>query len=262
MDGKSAPTDEILRPRKPLPEMVFHAIVMPPDTASGSACVSPVMLEHPICRTMDRAVAWPADIAFVAPGQSDPHQLTELVQMHSLCLVALPENAPLQEDGLHAFLEKWLDAYSLEREVEPYKDYDDPEWTLVQARRLGYSSVDAWGQYLKATSNAEEGIENGRHYEVCTFNRDGRFDRFRIEKIASLKAFKEWSPNLSTYSVVDKDGHWYSMEDYGYIPRLNAGANQPHPDNAEAARKWKLFLQAFFKKQADSAIFALLDVHS
>lgn len=180
--------------------------------------------------------------------------------MHSRCLVALPENAPLREEELGKFLWKHLNAYWSELEVEPYKTYFSQEQTVSLANRRGFPGVEALAQHLKESET--EGVENGQYYWIITLNKNGRWDYFSIQKIATLKELKELFPELSPYSVVDKDGRWYSEQDYGYIPKLDYLQSQAHPDNVEPERQWDIFLQEFFGKHKENSVFVLLDVHS
>jgi hypothetical protein len=181
--------------------------------------------------------------------------------MHSNCLVALPENAPLEEAELYGYLPDWLRPYYCELEVEPYKSYSDQQETLFLAKHRGFPNVEAFARHLEETSS-EEGVENGLFFRMSTYNKNGRWDYYRIEKIATLKEFKELNPVLSPYSVVDQDGRWYSLRDHGHIPKLDYFQAQPHPDNVDPLKQWECFLQEFFGKYADDTIFVHLDVHS
>jgi hypothetical protein len=183
--------------------------------------------------------------------------------MHSNCLVALPENAPLEEEGLYKYLSDRLHVYNQNYEVEPYKLYSTQEYTVFLAKHRGFPDVEAFAQHLEATPSTKEGVENGQFFHISTWNKNGRWDYFSIIKIATLKEFKELNPDgLFPYSVVDQDGRWYSERDYGHIPKLDYFQSQPHPDNVEPIRQWECFLRAFFEKYEEHTIFVWMDVHS
>lgn len=178
--------------------------------------------------------------------------------MHSTCFVALPGDAPQTEEALYPFLRSYLLPYWSQLEVEPYEDgsYSAEETAKIAALQ-GFGTVEEFARSLD--THAEEGVRDGRYYQISTYNANSEWDYFVIQAIGALRELREqWHP----YSVVDSKRMWRFQRHYGCRPLLDFhNSFQLHPDNVEPQQKWLLYLEEFYSQNTGHA-FAVLDVHS
>ena len=61
--------------------------------------------------------------------------------------------------------------------------------------------------------------------------------------------------------MVTPDGIWHSQSDYGYKPILDFDKCGQHSENIEPEKKWRNYLNNFFKEYEESYL-AIIHVHS
>lgn len=177
--------------------------------------------------------------------------------MKSICYVVLPDNLLLDENTVYSFVRNHIKKYYSELEVESYKRFFSDKETLEIAKRQGFNNLFEFEEYLKDHKN-EDGIENGLYYWITTYNLQGRWDAFILDDIKKGYDLKN---EVLPSSVVTPDGIWHSDMDYGIKPLLDFEYGKQHPDNIEPAKKWRDYMDSFFRKNSNKN-FAILHVKS
>ena len=177
--------------------------------------------------------------------------------MHSLCYVALPENAPKEEHALYDFLCEYLQPYSKDLEADYHRWRLSETDSLKEARSRGFQSVWEFAAYLEKQASKLEWVEEGHYCELIPYNPNSRWDYFILRDVKPASALVSIPP----YSVVDKRGKWVSEMDYGNKPILDFEHGALHPDNVLPQKLWLEYLDGFFTRHADEAL-AIINLHS
>jgi hypothetical protein len=192
--------------------------------------------------------------------------------MHSIAFVLLP----LDVADVRQATKTLLAPYSIDLEVEPYKDYLSDAHLKHWSDKLGTKDWQTIAAEMRLPENGcvDARVDDAGIYEFSTHNQKGRFDywgpteifdetpassRFEKGLRRCLCAVSQLPKESNPFSVITPDGLWHSAMDCGVRPVYDF-TGRAHL-NREAEARWRQEVSKLLASHANYLVFAL-DVHS